>query len=593
MKTVFVFLMFWSFLPSFAQTDQLARNYFDRGDFEKALVIYKQLYEKEPYNQAHFMGLVESYQQLRKFGQAEDLLRDRLNTTANAPHYLIELGHNYELQEKKDEAVKLYDEALRSVESRPNFAFPIARTFEKYSLLDYAVAAYELGMSKNPDAEFGIQLARLYGEQGEIDKMLSYYIDVVTQNETLLPAVSRIYGQFITEDPENEANRLFRQQLLKRMQHVQSIILKEMLSWLYIQQQDFDKAFLQLKAIYRRSGGDLGPLMRLSLSALDHNQIPTAIEILEYIIAESPSQVVQLQAHQLRLNAMQKITPEEDFGKIQKIYEELVSQYSSVGRPLLSLKIDQANFLAFRQGNTDDAKRILESSLESELGSFDEAGLKMALADILVLEEKFNRALIYYSQVQTLVENDQIAQTAAYKVARTSYYKGDFKWALMQLDVLKSATSQLVANDAMELSLLITENKSEDSTQAALRAFARADLLAFQKKNRAAIGQLDSLLVTFKGAAIEDEALLRQALLLKEEGDFDNAEANLLRLITNYGSGILGDNAHYQLAELYFTKGNLEKAKTYYEKIIFEYPDSIYFVDARKKFRALRGDALE
>ncbi len=593
MKTVFVFLMFWSFLPSFAQTDQLARNYFDRGDFEKALVIYKQLYEKEPYNQAHFMGLVESYQQLRKFGQAEDLLRDRLNTTANAPHYLIELGHNYELQEKKDEAVKLYDEALRSVESRPNFAFPIARTFEKYSLLDYAVAAYELGMSKNPDAEFGIQLARLYGEQGEIDKMLSYYIDVVTQNETLLPAVSRIYGQFITEDPENEANRLFRQQLLKRLQDDQSIILNEMLSWLYIQQQDFDKAFLQLKAIYRRSGGDLGPLMRLSLSALDHNQIPTAIEILEYIIAESPSQVVQLQAHQLRLNAMQKITPEEDFGKIQKIYEELVSQYSSVGRPLLSLKIDQANFLAFRQGNTDDAKRILESSLESELGSFDEAGLKMALADILVLEEKFNRALIYYSQVQTLVENDQIAQTAAYKVARTSYYKGDFKWALMQLDVLKSATSQLVANDAMELSLLITENKSEDSTQAALRAFARADLLAFQKKNRAAIGQLDSLLVTFKGAAIEDEALLRQALLLKEEGDFDNAEANLLRLITNYGSGILGDNAHYQLAELYFTKGNLEKAKTYYEKIIFEYPDSIYFVDARKKFRALRGDALE
>ena len=249
MKTVFVFLMFWSFLPSFAQTDQLARNYFDRGDFEKALVIYKQLYEKEPYNQAHFMGLVESYQQLRKFGQAEDLLRDRLNTTANAPHYLIELGHNYELQEKKDEAVKLYDEALRSVESRPNFAFPIARTFEKYSLLDYAVAAYELGMSKNPDAEFGIQLARLYGEQGEIDKMLSYYIDVVTQNETLLPAVSRIYGQFITEDPENEANRLFRQQLLKRLQDDQSIILNEMLSWLYIQQQDFDKAFLQLKGL--------------------------------------------------------------------------------------------------------------------------------------------------------------------------------------------------------------------------------------------------------------------------------------------------------------------------------------------------------
>ena len=107
----------------------------------------------------------------------------------------------------------------------------------------------------------------------------------------------------------------------------------------------------------------------------------------------------------------------------------------------------------------------------------------MALADILVLDEKFNQALIYFSQVQNLVENDVVAQMARFKVAKTSYYKGDFDWATIQLDVLKSATSQLIANDAMELSLLISENSLEDSTRTALKLYARADLLAFQEKD--------------------------------------------------------------------------------------------------------------
>jgi outer membrane protein assembly factor BamD (BamD/ComL family) len=66
----------------------------------------------------------------------------------------------------------------------------------------------------------------------------------------------------------------------------------------------------------------------------------------------------------------------------------------------------------------------------------------------LVFDEKFNQALIYYSQIQNKIKNDPIAQEARFKVARTSYFKGDFAWAQTQLDILKKSTSQLIANDA-------------------------------------------------------------------------------------------------------------------------------------------------
>lgn len=589
---ILTFLFLFSY-AGFSQTEQLAKNYFDRGDFEKAQNIYERLFEEEPNNPSIFFGLIATYQQLENFSEAERLLQHKINTTANAPHYLVELGHNYELQQKRDQADQFYDEALRAIESRPNYAFSIARTFEKYSLLNNAVKAYELGMKMNPDAEYYIQLARLYGEQGEIEKMFSNYIDVLGNNPNLLPGVSRIYGQFITEDPRNEANIIFRKLLLKKLQEDQNILFNEMLSWLFVQQKEFKKAFLQEKAIYRRSQQGLGSIMRLTVMANEEGQAETALEVLDFIIEETPQEEVKLQAHQLKLTILRQTLPKKNYPEIETAYEELFETYGK-GMNTISLHIDYANFLAFNMGKRTEGQAVLKEFLEKDLQKFEEAAVKMALADILVLDEKFNQALIFFTQVQNVVENDVIAQMARFKVAKTSYYKGDFKWATIQLDVLKSATSQLIANDAMELSLLISENSLDDSTQTALKKYARADLLAFQEKGEMAIAVLDSVLTQHKGEKIEDDALLKQAILFEDTGEYEKAKANYLKIIEHYKNGILADNAHFRLAELYASKlGQPEKAQEFYEKIIFNYADSIYFVDARKKFRQLRGDAIE
>lgn len=589
----FLLILIFTGFSGYAQSEQLAKNYFDRGEFNKARNIYEKLVAQEPHNSTYFYGLIATYQQLEKYKEAEELLKDRVNNTANAPHYLVELGHNYELQRQNDQAENLYKEALRAIESRPNFAFSIARTFEKYSKLDKAVTAYELGMKMNSDAEYNIQLARLYGEQGEIEKMFSNYIDVLDSNPDLLPGVSRIYGQFITDDPSNEANVIFRKLLLKKLQENQNLLFNEMLSWLFVQQKEFQKAFQQEKAIYRRSQQGLGAILRLTVMAREEGQAETALEVLDFIITEAPQEDLKLQAHQLRLNILQETLPKDKYSEIGSSYKALFDTYGS-GLNTLSLHIDYANFLAFKEGKIAEAQDVLKTFLDRELKKFEEAALKMALADILVLDEKFNQALIYYSQVQNLVENDVIAQMARFKVAKTSYYKGDFEWANIQLDVLKSATSQLIANDAMELSLLISENSLEDSTQTALKKYARADLLAFQEKNGRAIQVLDSVLTVHKGEKIEDDALLKQAKLFEEAKEYSKAEKNYLAIIEHYKNGVLGDNAHYYLAELYARElDQPKKAQEFYEKIIFNYADSIYFVDARKKFRQLRGDEIK
>ena len=317
-------------------------------------------------------------------------------------------------------------------------------------------------------------------------------------------------------------------------------------------------------------------------------------EILNYTIEEAAVEQQKLNAYELLFEIeIAQITSEKEKQNLYQRFQEVFANYG-LEKNSLALQLQYAKFLAFNLEDNEEAKNTLHKALELPLNKFEEARTKMVLADVLVYEEKFNQALIYYSQVQNLVQNNQLAQESTFKVAKTSYYKGDFKWAQTQLKVLKKATSQLIANDALQLNLLISDNSLEDSTQTALKLFAKADLYTFQHKNKKALGVLDSILINHKGEKIEDEALFRKAKLFEKEQQFQLAKESYEQIIQFYGQDILADDAYFYLAELYNNQLNLpEKAKENYEQIIFNFSDSIFFVEARKKYRILRGDQIE
>ena len=576
-----------------AQSGELAKNFFDKGEYKKALKTYEELAKEHPSNPNFFFGLVASYQQLENFKAAEELLRSRLDSSANNPAILIEIGHNFELQDNIEKAQKFYDEALGVINARPNYAYGIARGFEKYSLLDYAAKAYERAMELSSDRNFNLQLARIYGEQGKTEQMFSNYLDLIDLDPKFLNLANREFSKYISEDASSNSNVIFRKLLLKKLQGNPSLVYSEMLSWLFVQEKQFARAFAQEKAIYRRENTGLESILNLAVIAKNEGDIDAAKKIVQYVISETPSETIVIQGEQFLLNLEIESSEIKKNSAILKRFEDLLEKYGT-GINTIALQIDYANFLAFNMAQEAVAVSVLKELSEKAQKPLEKAMVKMALADILVLQERFNEALIYFSQVQQLMKNDQISQIARFKVAKTSYYKGDFKWAKTQLDVLKSSTSQLIANDAMELSLLIEDNSLEDSTQTALKKYAMADFLSFQNKNEESVEILNELLENHKGESVEDEALFMQGRLFEELGEFEKAEENYLKITDLYRDDILADNATYFLAELYANVLNEpEKAKTFYEQIIFNFADSIYFVDARKKYRLLRGDTLE
>ncbi|AWH73920.1 hypothetical protein DCS32_07055 [Dokdonia sp. Dokd-P16] len=585
--------VFGFFACAKAQTEQLARNYADQGEFEKAIISYKKALLKQKGNHILITGLVKSYQQLEKYKEAESALIENLAATRDKGFYYVEIGYNHQLQQRDSIAQDYYNQVIAGIESNTMSAYRAARAFQEHNLLTEAVQAYEIAMANNPRANYNVQLARLYGELGEVEKMFNAYLDLINKSENYVQAAQRNFALYVNDDPLNEANIIFRKTLLKRLQTEQNVLYNELLSWLFIQQKDYRKAFAQEKAIYRRTEGRHEGIVNLAEIAIEENAIEDATEILEFLRDNVVAGSVKLYAEQQLIQlAVKTAVTAEDKAVVKTRFEALLDQYIKK-EYTVPLQIDYAHFLAFNMEQPDEAIAYLKKGIEIPRDRFDHARLKMELADILVLTEKFNQALIYYSQIQNEIQNNVISQEARFKVAKTSYYKADFDWAESQLNVLKAGATQLIANDALELLLVIRDNSMDDSLQTALKKYARADLLAFQNKSEEAIALYDDILEKHKGEKIEDEALLSQAKLYERKEAFAKAEKNYLTIIEYYSDGVLADDAYYRLARLY--EGPLnepEKAKNNYERIIFDLADSIYYVEAQKRFRNLRGDAI-
>ena len=589
MKNIFTYFIFCCSLFVFSQNEQLAQNYFDRGEFDKAILIFEDLVKQQPNNYLFFQKQIACYQQLMQFEKAENIIKARLEKTRQ-PNLYIELGYNFQLQKNTDKANKNYQTALDKIKENPNNVYAIARDFEQKSLIEQAIEAYNLGVIGNPNANFDYQVALLQGQIGKMDLMIETLVDYAYKYPANVSLVQNQLTRFMFEDAQKNFSESLKKTLLIRTQKTQDIFWNQFMSWFFVQQKEYGKAFIQEKAIFKRNPDNFYSIVSLANMALDEKENETARSILNFVLLNTQDQDLQIEAnYQLLVLDIEKST-EKEYVTIQQKLNLILDQYK-ISPNSIKLQILKAHFESFYLKNFEDAKINLQNALELPLNNFQKADVKMELADVLLLDQKFNQAIIYYAQIEDDLKSDAMAHEASFKMAKASYFKGDFDWAQKQFTVLKSSTSQLISNDSMELFLLISDNTVEDSTQVALKKFAKADFYKYQNKNLEALQGFKSILVEHKEQAIQDITLLRIGQLNEKLFNFQEALLFYEQIIDKHSEGIYVDEALFFSAEIYRKHLlNNEKAKANYEKIIFKHEDSIYFVEARNNFRKLRGD---
>ena len=590
LQKIAFFLFLLSSIWVSAQNEQLALQYFDDGEFEKALTIFEESSQKQPSNFFFFQKIIECQQQLKQYDKAEEVILKRKDKN-NQPLLLIELGYNYQLQKNTDKAEKNYDLAIQEVEKEPNYAYQVANSFEKKVLLEWALKAYETAQKKNPKLNFDYQSALLHGQLGKLDLMLQKLLDYSYSNQENTALVQNQLSRFLLDDVNGAFANEIKKGLLLKTQKSQDVYWNQFLSWYFVQQKEYGKAFVQEKAVYKRNPDSFYNIVTLAKLAIDEKQNEEATSILTFVLENTDNLDLQMQAHHFLVSMEIELALEKDYLALDLKLQGLLKKYG-ITPFSLELQILTAHFEAFYLKQTDLGKQLLQNALQLPLNIREESRVKMELADIMVYDEKFNQAILYYAQVEENLKNDVIAHEASFKLAKANFYKRDFDWTLQQVKNLKQSPSLLIANDAVELFLLIEDNSVEDSLRIALQDYAKADFQLYQKKNDEALQSFLSILQKHKGKSIEESTLFKVGKIYEEKNDYAKAIQYYQNILEQHKDGIYKDEALFFSAEIY-RKHLLdnEKAKLLYEKIVLEHPDSLYFTESRKQYRTLRGDS--
>lgn len=571
---------------------RLAKSLYDKQDFQKAAIIYEDLYTENPKNNEYYEYLIQSWVQTNEFKKAKKTIRKHAKITTSPLLAIVdECWVTYRENPDAKQYEKLFILILEKTQDQLNLALLAAERFKMRQMPDEAIEILiQAEDLYGPNPRITNEIALLELEKGNRLQALERYLDMMVRSNTPYDQLKRIFDTYITDTADILALQDMLLNKIKQYPHIQG--LSEWLKWTFIQLQDWDKAFIYTRSLDLRLKEDGFRMFELAYLCSSNGDLNTALKCLDYIIKkgefaynyyESKGRWFEI-TFQLSQQQNMPLTPEFDQNISTFIRENGPSNSTLPSAIIWSKRLVQKQQI-------DSAYSVLLNYINAPfLDKKTHAEAKLSLADLQIEQGEMYQSELWLAQVEKEFKDDPIGQKAKFKRAELSFFRGDYDWANMQLDVLKGATTQLISNDAMELSLCITDNLGIDSNYNALEWYSKAKLLERQHQFQGALQYLDSITTVYPENSLADEVLFLKAQLKLNQNEYAEA-ANLLGiLIEMYPDDILADNALYMLAQIQqFKLLQPEKALKTYETLIVNYTQSLFTAEARIQFRKLRG----
>ena len=592
-------LLFFTFSSIAQNNDQrLAYQYFINGDYDKAVVLYEEI-NKKSFSLNTYNPFFTSLINLNRFSEAEKLARKQYSKNSSRLNFLADLIiSQFKLDQKNKYSFNL-KKIIKKIDGRNSQVIQVANRFQLFEMYSIALEIYDKSSEINENYQYDLQKAQLYGLLGDEELMINKNIDYLLRNPNQKKVVFSNIQRFVDNNGiKNSSNyTIVKKSLLNIIKlYPERYDFNEMLVWLFMQNKKYNLALSHVISIDRKTKNSLDKIYNISETLLDLEKYKLAIKGLDYIISRGFNSELYIKSYINKLYVKTKISNYKPL-ELKEINDEYSAVIDEVGKHSYSVLLlsNYAHFKAFYLDELNEAKILLEEVMQiPSIELVDLAECKIQYADMLLLSDKIWDALLYYSQVENDFKESPIGHRAKFKRAKIAYYQGDFNWAQAQLDVLKSSTSKLISNDAMDLSLLITDNYNLDTIDKPMMQFAKAELLCFQMKYNEAISLYDSILFEFKGHDLSDEIYFRKYQIYLVKNNFEMSLKMLNTIIEDFSYEILIDDALYNSAKIYdYRIRDKEKASQFYQQLILEHEGSIYVSEARDRFRILRGDKID
>lgn len=601
-RLLLIFLMNAFALYASAQDQllQVARQYLLSGDYTKAAATFKQLMEYNTNDSEIIQGYTNSLLGIGDFSGAEKMLKQQLKKNGKDLRLQYDLARVLQQQKEEKKADKLFEQLNKQVLGSEEQLRTLARWYEKDGATNKALALYEDGRSANKQNPFiyAEELAVLYDKLGKSDEAMERLLDVYVSKGEQQEQVKASFQRLLTTPEKHD---LLRKKIIKRSaKDPEQLAWPDLLAWYYTQQGDYESAFQQIRAIDTRLHEDGRRMLGFGRLALREKQYKAALMAYDAVSAlgtEKPFYDLAQSETLLVLNRQLRPRPQFTSTAVDSViarYDDFLTRYPQY--QVRETARDAAELEARFARNPNKAIERLTRIIQSPQVDRQFRGqCKLDMGDYELLRNNRWESTLLYSQVDKEFKQDMLGEEARFRNARLSYYTGDFVWAQGQLDVLKASTSELIANDALNLSVLITENNPPaDSNSTPLLMFAQAELLAFQYRDAECVALLDSIVLAFPNHVLADDILMTKAKMSIRKQDYNEAAMFLQQITERHADDVLADDAMFQLAVINQEQfNNTDEAKRLFEKLLVDFPGSTFVNEARKRFRALRGDKAD
>lgn len=576
--------------------DAAAYQAYEQGEYEKAALLLGKLFEKNPSN-SYFDLYLNTLLKTRKYPEAEKLARRMIKQQPDHLGYQISLGRVYQESGQQDKALKTFAEVISLLPKEENKIRFYVSYFYRFQAYDLAISAFLQGRKILGNEQlFAPELLNLYRFKKDKDGLVNEYINALSVSPATLPQAEADLSSVFDG---NSDYLILQAILLKKLQkEPDNDTFTQLLTWQYIQRREFDMALRQLIAQNKRLKQNDAAIFNLASTFLSNDAYPPAVKAYEYLLAKGPQNEYYLPSRIQLIDTKYQLLLQGAYEKaaiaeLADQYLALIKEFGSSTQTLFAMT-RWANLQAYYLNAPAKAEEALENALKvPNLNAMEAGRIKLSLGDIYILNNEPWEAFLIYEQVAKKFENQDIGNEARFRSAKLSFYQGNFAYAKAQADVLKASTSQLIANDALNLSLLLSDNLQSPADSSALKMYADAEMLQFRNLPEKALTKLDSIPIAFPGNSLSDDVQMSKANIYIKKHNYALAAPVLQDLIAQHPESLWADDAIFILAGLYQDQlAKPEEAKKLYQKLISDFPGSMYTIEARKFYRKLRGDNM-
>jgi len=593
LSIIFSFVFVFGYTQS-AKNENLANEYYRQGEFLKAGQIFEQVYKKKTIKSI-YTKYIDCLIQVQSYNKAERVIKTFYKKTDD-PTVLVDLGELYLTQGETILANKKFELAIHKAEKNTRYLSSLAAKFMKTKHYQFALDTYMLAKKESNKPSYSMQIANIYSALGEVQKMYEEIIKLLYAYPNYFQTCKNKLRVTISDNSEHENNQKLKKLLIKNIQKNNSYEVSKLLVWLFMQEKAFQKALEYEITIDKRISDNQLEIINLGDIALKNKDYITSRNAFQYIIDQSHRdsyyyeyasiEILNIEFESLLNN---KIKAKKEIEHLSETYLSTLNEIGIKSETIFTLK-NYCEILSVYLNKEDEAIDLLNTAIVNPtLNEYDIAICKMELAKILTRNNKIWEATLLYAQVEKKFNEEVIGQKAKFEKTKINYYKGDFEWAQNQLKVLKLSTSKLIANNAMKLSLLISDNLNLDTTDTPLLLYAKSELLFEQKKYSDCLEQLQQLEIGFPEHTLIDEILLKKADVFIAQEMYAQALECLDQICLEHHYDILYDDALFYKGQIYekIIGDNME-AKEAYETILLKTPNSIFINEARNRYKLLR-----